>query len=209
MARALPAGGPFDLVDIGAGAGFAGEYLRTSRPEARYFFIEPIATLERRLEERFGPDRNLREAASLAGMSCALLMDVLEHQRDDRAFIGEILDKMDAGSRLFVTVPAGPSLWSEWDVLLGHFRRYTRVSLRAVVDERPVAVEELSYVFPELIPLAFWRRLQSRPGASHGGEFPDLPAWVNETLYWSGRLTLPMRSMWPAGTSLYMRLRKL
>lgn len=205
----LPRSGAFDVLDVGAGAGFAGEYLRRDCPEARYFFIEPLPTLEARLMERFGRDRSLKTASTFDGVQYVLLMDVLEHIERDHAFIADLVDRMAPGAQLIVTVPALQALWSKWDTLLGHHRRYTKATLRATIDRLPVQVEEVSYIFPELVPAGLIRRLLPEGAAGKGsGEFPDLPGVVNESLYWTGRCSMPLRRLMPFGSSLCMRARK-
>lgn len=205
----LPAKGAFDLADVGAGAGFAGEYLSRDFPEARYFFVEPLASLEHALAARFGAGRNLRGAERFIGVRYVLLLDVLEHQELDRAFMREIVDRMEPGAQLIITVPALPSLWSEWDTLLGHFRRYTRRTLAAAVEGCPVRICDLSYLFPELVPIGLVRRLlPDRSAGKASGEFPHLPAPINELLYVIGRASLPSRRIAPFGTSMCMRIEK-
>jgi hypothetical protein len=110
-----------------------------------------------------------------------------------------------------MTVPALPSLWSNWDVLLGHHRRYTKASLASAAELSGFEIVERSYLFPELIPLGWWRRLRERAGAAGAAddaEFPDLPDRLNETLYRLASGTKTVRSVWPAGTSLFARLRR-
>jgi hypothetical protein len=205
----LPRDGAFDLVDVGAGAGFAGEYLARDFPSARYFFVEPLRSLEERLERRFGVERNLRGAPAFRGVRVALLLDVLEHQEHDRAFLRELVDKMDSGATLIVTVPALRALWSDWDVVLGHFRRYDKALLRAAVADAPVHINEVSYLFPELVPVGIVRRLLPGGGGGKGsGEFPEVAGPINEALYWTGRCTLPLRRLAPFGSSLCLRLEK-
>ena len=41
----LPKNKPFELLDIGAGAGVLGTFLAKDRPQATYHFVEPIETL--------------------------------------------------------------------------------------------------------------------------------------------------------------------
>ena len=156
----LPAGS-FDLVDVGAGPGFLGDWLGDNRPDARYNFVEPIEGLERSLIERFGASANKRET-DYAGAAVITMMDVLEHIEDDRGFLAELASKMDPGAAVLMTVPAMPSLWSNWDVLLGHHRRYTKASLASAVELSGFEIVERSYLFPELIPLGWWRRLRER-----------------------------------------------
>jgi hypothetical protein len=207
----FPAARPFELVDVGAGPGFLGDFLAQHHPRVEYRFIEPLASLETSLETRFGAAANLRERDSFGSAEYVTLLDVLEHQEDDRAFLAELAAKMAPGSLLLLTVPAMPSLWSEWDVVLGHYRRYTKDSLRAAAAGLPFELEEVSYLFPELLPLGWVRKL--RRGADDAddaaaAEFPDLPGWLNEGLYRFGKQSLRLRRRWPAGTSVFAALRR-
>lgn len=196
------------IVDVGAGPGFLGEFLADRRPDLEYWFVEPIDDLERRLTERFGAEANRRDR-DFAGASHLTLMDVLEHQEDDRGFMADLAERMDPGATLLLTVPAMPFLWSDWDTKLGHYRRYTKQSLRRAVDSLPLEIEEQSYIFPELIPAGIARRLRSRRGSqdSAEAEFPELSKPLNETLYRVGKASTRLRRYWPAGTSLFARLR--
>jgi hypothetical protein len=205
----LPASG--ELVDVGAGPGFLGDFLRARRPGIDYRFIEPIEGLERGLEERFGAAANRRESADFGAASSVTLMDVLEHQEDGHRFMAELAAKMAPGATLLLTVPAMPWLWSDWDSMLGHYRRYTKRMLRETVAPLPLEIVEQSYLFPELIPLGLVRRLRMRGGSGEDGadaEFPQLSRPLNETLYRLGSGTTALRRLWPAGTSLFATLRR-
>jgi hypothetical protein len=199
------------LVDVGAGTGFLGDFLAERRPDVGYRFVEPIDGLERRLEQRFGEDSNWRQR-DFAGASHVTLLDVLEHQGDDRAFLAELAEKMDPGATLLLTVPAMPSLWSNWDLALGHHRRYTKAMLAAAAGPLPFEIVEDAYLFPELLPLGWWRRLRDRrrAGSADGGEaeFPDLPKPLNKALYRLSSASKAARGAWPAGTSLFAVLRR-
>lgn len=193
-----------EVADIGAGAGLLGRYLARDCPEIRYTFEEPLASLEMDLVGRHGADANVRGRATL-GADVVTLLDVLEHQEDDHAFLDGLLQRMRPGSRLVVTVPALAVLWSPWDVQLGHFRRYTRASLRSVLGASPVVLEEVNYLFPELVPAALARKaLPRRAGATGGraGEFPEVPAVVNGALLRLGSVTQSLRKWAPFGSSL-------
>lgn len=202
------------LVDVGAGPGFLGDFLRVHQPNIDYRFIEPLAGLERELEGRFGVEANIREAETFGSARFVTLLDVLEHQEDDRGFLRELADKMEPGAILLLTVPAMPSLWSNWDVSLGHFRRYGKDTLLAAAAGLPFDITQLDYIFPELIPLGWFRKLRMRSspenevGSEVSAEFPDLPRWLDETLYRVGRGTMRFRRHWPAGTSLFAVLRR-
>jgi hypothetical protein len=214
VASHLPHSLPFQLLDVGAGAGLLGVFLNRDFPLATYRFLEPIHSLQHQLEITYGVAANATELSSYESIQYVALLDVLEHQADDRRFLRELLGKMAAGSTLIVTVPAMMGLWSGWDVALGHHRRYDRTRFRGAIDGLPVQVIELSYLFPEMVPLALlrkWRRKASSNGAStdEGAAFPDLPLIVNDGLYALGSVSLAIRSHVPAGSSLLAVLRKI
>jgi SAM-dependent methyltransferase len=82
-----------------------------------------------------------------------LLLDVLEHVKDDASFLSAIITSMTEGAYLLITVPAHPSLWSEHDVLSGHERRYERSSLQHLWNDLPVSLLLFSYFNTYLYPI--------------------------------------------------------
>jgi len=204
----LPVGRPFELVDVGAGAGLLATFLARDRPLGHYRFIEPIESLHAMLVSRHGQAADASEVATFDGAGFVTLLDVLEHQEDDAGFIRDLVAKMEPGSILLLTVPAMPSLWSQWDVALGHFRRYEKDSLRKVFADLPTRTIETSYLFPEMVPPGYLRSRRQPPGAvvdlEVDAEFPDLPGPVNDCLYGLGTISLSLRKHWGFGSSLFM-----
>jgi hypothetical protein len=138
---------------------------------------------------------------------------VLEHIEDDRAFLFDLTAQMVPGATLIMTVPALQRLWSQWDVSLGHHRRYNKRMLRSLLAAVPLRVREISYLFPEMLAPALMRflapalmRFRTSPAGSAppdaSAEFPDLSPATNELLYRVGVASLRFRRLWPAGTSL-------
>jgi len=62
-----------------------------------------------------------------------LYIDVLEHIEHDRAEIVEAMARLRSGGHLIILVPAFMFLYSLYDSAIGHFRRYTRPSLRQII----------------------------------------------------------------------------
>lgn len=212
ISKHLPNGAQYELVDVGAGPGFLGDFLSERRPQVEYRFIEPLEGLEQSLVDKFGGEANLRQSESFGAARYVTLLDVLEHQEDDREFLAELAGKMESGATLLLTVPAMPWLWSNWDESLGHYRRYTKDALRQAVESLPLELVEQSYLFPELIPFGLLRRVRMRANGeaadAAGAEFPELPRLINEMLYRLGNASMVLRRHWPAGTSLFAVLRR-
>lgn len=204
----LPTESPFRLVDVGAGAGLLGEFLARDRPDAEYQFVEPIDSLREFLRVRHGDRADAADRTNFGEAGFVTLLDVLEHQEDDRAFLKHLVGKMRPGAMLLLTVPADQRLWSQWDVSLGHFRRYDKRSLVGCTDGLPLSVVEVSYLFPELVPLgmmrAHKRRVDPAVIADDDADFPDLPGVVNDVVYGLGILSLALRRHWTVGTSMFM-----
>lgn len=93
------------------------------------------------------------------------VFDVLEHISDDAGFLKQIHDSMILGGRFYCTVPAHNALWSTQDVFAGHYRRYTRATLGAVLARAGFAVEFTTYLFSWLVPVVFL--LRTLPSKMH------------------------------------------
>jgi len=199
---------PIDLVDVGAGAGLLGKFLARDRPNAKYFFVEPIESLHDYLTLTYGAQSDVGGMSDYPSANFVTLLDVLEHQEDDRLFLRQLTAKMSPGSMLLLTVPALQALWSPWDVALGHFRRYDKEMLLGAMEGLDLKVQEMSYLFPEMVPLGRWRarRTNGKPEGDPDtdSEFPELPGPVNDVLFELGKATLAMRRHWRKGTSLFL-----
>ena len=60
--------------------------------------------------------------------------EVLEHIEDDVAALREWLEDLRPGGQVFISVPAHRSKWNVTDLFAGHFRRYDRDDLQALLD---------------------------------------------------------------------------
>jgi SAM-dependent methyltransferase len=62
-----------------------------------------------------------------------LLLDVLEHIKDDVDLLHRLRSRLGAGGHLILKVPAMPSLYSPMDQAIGHWRRYDKARLSDVI----------------------------------------------------------------------------
>ncbi|MCP4204933.1 MAG: class I SAM-dependent methyltransferase [bacterium] len=161
----LPPGGT--LLDVGGGNGTVSLYLESRGYET--VLLEP-----EREGAQFALDQGLPmvacatlEAAEFreSSFAGAGLFDVLEHVEDERAFLERLASILKPGGRLYLTVPAFPSLWSQADERSGHFRRYRLRYLLAVVRASGLRPLFSSYFFAPLVaPVWLMRSLPHRMG---------------------------------------------
>ena len=89
-----------------------------------------------------------------------LLLDVLEHVKDDEASVAVGASLLKPGGILICTVPAHMWLWTKPDEHHHHFRRYSRRHFRALFDQPYLRLELLSHLNAILFaPAAAWRLL--------------------------------------------------
>ncbi len=89
--------------------------------------------------------------------------NVLEHIDDDRGALANMAALLPAGSPIFLLVPAFPVLYGEHDRADHHFRRYTKRSLRQVIEPLPIEIERDYYMnLPGFFAWFVYVRLMSR-----------------------------------------------
>ena len=161
--------------DVGAAAGGNSRVLRELgwRVVALEFSATGAALArERGIDVVRADAQRLPFADASAGLVTAL--DVIEHLPDDVAAVAEVARVLRPGGRAVIAVPADPKLWSAHDVAVGHLRRYTRETLRPVVTQAGLAIDELSSWNVLLRPVAALRRR-----FSSGSDLAETPAPVN------------------------------
>lgn len=86
------------------------------------------------------------------------LLDVLEHIDDEKALV-QLYRVMQPGGILFLTVPAYPWLFSYWDILHQHKRRYTKKQLIEILERKGFSIVHASYFNTILFPLILFIRI--------------------------------------------------
>jgi SAM-dependent methyltransferase len=125
--------------------------------------------------------------------------DVIEHIDDDEAALASIGTRLKPGGKLVMTVPAHPWMWSAHDVVNHHKRRYSKRSLRKLIDASPLQLERIGYFNSLLFPLAVAERAASKLRGRDSADVRLPPAPLNAALerifeaerYAVGRLPLP------------------
>ena len=197
------------LLDYGAGAGGLAQVVR-GLPDTAYFYFDESDAVMDFLRDEIGAAHDGTTLLRTGKAQVTVALDVIEHIEDDLDALRTLVDSTQPGGRIIVTVPALPSLWSSWDTKLGHFRRYTRASLRTLGVRAGLEPIEVSYLFPEMLPAGILRRIGDRRAAQRDGaaEFPRFTPVLDRLLFIVARLTTRLRHLAPAGTSVVAVFRK-
>jgi len=148
------------LFDIGCGSGGLLAFLGSSGlalAGACDVYPESLALVRRRVaaplllvdEGRFPP--------LAPGQTLVSLFDVLEHIDDDLGTLRHLVEVLEPGGILVLTVPAHPFLFDEMDEIAHHRRRYTRRELRDKLRAAGFSVRHLSHFMAPLVPLVLLR----------------------------------------------------
>lgn len=94
--------------------------------------------------------RVAKDAAELEPRSYSLIytLNVFEHIENDVETFRRLSALLAPAGRLLIYVPASQVLYSAFDRLVGHYRRYSRSTLSILADEAGLDVIELRYCDP-------------------------------------------------------------
>jgi SAM-dependent methyltransferase len=152
------------VLEVGAGIGGTTEVLFGAGIKS-WTCMEPDPDLAAHLKELISSDKKYAHYKIINGdisnlsfdfkFDVILYIDVLEHIEKDALEINMATKLLTPGGQLVILSPAHQWLYSEFDKSIGHYRRYNRQSLTAVIPDgyRPVSLRYLDSagVFVSLI----------------------------------------------------------
>lgn len=150
-------------------------------PDAR--IVDPCGPHSARI--RIAPfDVSFRPASNF---SLVLMLDVLEHMSDPSAALRHACSLLEPSGALLLTVPAFQALWTNHDVVNHHVLRYRRSTLRPLLQQAGLSIQEERYWYQWTCPVKLAvRALESILRTSPS--MPQIPpAPVNQLLYWLSR----------------------
>ncbi len=160
MIRRFPPEGT--ILDVGGGNGYVTRRLLDDEMDAALLEPGPVGAYNAKVERKIPvvlcttlENANFRPA-SINAIGC---FDVIEHIRDDKAFIGQVKKALKTGGMFYATVPAHNWLWSGHDVRAGHYRRYAREDIRRLLNSDFELVFISHFFAPLLPPILIARRL--------------------------------------------------
>ena len=132
------------ILDIGCGTGFVTGALERAGMDAWGIDMHRVALTHARARLR-GPlfSSDATTLPFFRDFELASLFDVIEHLDDDVGALRQAATVLKPHGCVVVTVPAGQRLWTKYDEVIGHKRRYDR---RGLTDVLRNAGLEMAYV---------------------------------------------------------------
>jgi SAM-dependent methyltransferase len=209
---------PLRVLDAGCGWGVTLKAL-----EERRFRVTGMDISRRTLLALDRPDRELVEAdltkpwpTGLPRYDAVLSLDVIEHLDDDRTAVARLGELVVPGGVLVISVPALPELFTEFDRIQGHRRRYLPDTLRAAFDGTDLELERIFWWGSWLVPILKRSRRTQRAVSNESiamayKRYLTLPPWPAPLLL-SARFALEqgraLRGDLHTGTSLFAVARR-
>jgi SAM-dependent methyltransferase len=208
---------PQPVLDVGCGWGVNLDELEKAGYGVAGLDISPQIL---RMIDR--PDRRLIEADLNQPLPsvptlfpAALLLDVLEHLDDDQGALRRIAPLMQTGGTIVVSVPALPELFSEFDEIQGHRRRYVPERLKEAFAGTGFVPDKIFWWGGWMVPVLRRMRRKSSNGTQTApktyADYLRLPPWpaplIMRGLYaWDQRQALAGKL--DVGTSLFAVARR-
>ena len=138
------------VLEVGAGAGQFTSLLVRNKGITGIVALEPDERFAEDLARRFPEIQVVCD--TISGLApeerfdAAVMINVLEHIRDDAADLSclhRLLSKTQGQLCLFV--PAGPEIYSPQDAGFGHYRRYSRKGLEALLKNAGFKIRQIHH----------------------------------------------------------------
>lgn len=178
--RCLSKNGNIKVLDIGCGSGLMlnalediGQTFGMDMSDDAINFSKEI--FSGKVEKGFLPDQIPYEE-NYFGLITAL--DVIEHVDRDIDSLKAIRSRLVLGGKAVITVPAYMFLWSSFDEMNEHKRRYTLPELNTKLIQAGFTVETISYFNTLLFPVVFVVRILNNALKRDGASDVDMPNWL-------------------------------
>ena len=157
-----------NVLEVGGGQGAITRHLLECKPQ-RLTVCEPDADFAAILRDRFGevaeivPGRLDDVPAEAGSFDAIVYVDVLEHIGDDQDEVRRAALRLKLDGTLVIGGPAHSWLYSPFDAAIGHWRRYDRQSIEALVRASGLLrLERFKYFDSVGMVLSFGNRYLAR-----------------------------------------------
>jgi SAM-dependent methyltransferase len=211
---------PARVLDAGCGWGVTLEALEADGFRAVGLDVSPriLARLDRPGRDLIEADlsRPIAEWKEAETFDAVLALDVIEHLDDDRGAVATLAELVSPGGSLVLSVPAQPALFSEFDAIQGHRRRYDPAGLARAFEGSGLGPPTILWWGAWMVPIL--RRRLGREWAQAGDDPAEvylrhlaLPPWPGPLVLraaYAAEHPLAARGLLPTGTSLFAVARR-
>jgi len=203
------------LLEIGCGTGFVLNALHIAFPTLKLagseIFSEGLRYASTRAPQAMLFQMDARSIPFKDEFDIVGAFDVLEHIAEDDLVLQQMHQSVKPGGGIMVTVPQHPWLWSEYDTVDGHCRRYTRADLCQKVRAAGFQVVRVSSFVALLLPLLLVMRRMHTTNCSDSTKELRINSVVNGglgTIMGVERWLIRAGFSFPMGGSLLLIARK-
>ena len=132
-----------DVLEVGAGIGSNTRLLCRS-PYSQWLCLEPDNQLFHALEQSidlngiincYARNGTIDSLTNEQFFDSILYLDVLEHIHNDNQEVIKVSQHLKANGNLVILGPAHQRLFTPFDAAIGHYRRYSKSSLKAIIPD--------------------------------------------------------------------------
>jgi SAM-dependent methyltransferase len=156
-----------NVVEVGAGVGSFSKLILETLPKS-ITLVEPSKTMHAKLATNIQTTTTTTVVTHndyLRGLESVLrknkpdtfvYVNVFEHIEDDEAELRRIAKLLKKGGHVIIFVPALQGLYSNFDKSIGHYRRYSKKTLRHLSEQAGLKVVKTRYMdMPGMLPWWF------------------------------------------------------
>jgi SAM-dependent methyltransferase len=155
-----------NFLEIGCGTGFVLSGIKKALPHVEVagsdVFIKGLSFANKRVPEARLFQMDARHIPFEEEYDVVGLFDVLEHIEEDEVVLQELFRATKLGGGIILTVPQHPFLWSHFDTISHHQRRYSCSEMLQKVERAGFTIKRVTSFMSFLFPLLFASRLQQR-----------------------------------------------
>lgn len=132
------------ILELGSGDGYQTSFVMA--PNENFYCVEPDAIGRENLTSLGYQVSESLENFVGGQISCVFSINCLEHIENDSDAVKQIGNCLKENGSLVLYVPALNFLYSSMDSRVGHFRRYSRKSLKSICQSNGFDIEKIVYV---------------------------------------------------------------
>jgi cyclopropane fatty-acyl-phospholipid synthase-like methyltransferase len=155
---------PTSVLDFGAGIGTFAKLVEKNVGAGNITCVEPDESQRKQLEQT-GFETHQSLGTCPKAFDFIYSLNVLEHIKNDSEAASNLAGRLNPGGTIFIFVPAFQILYSNFDKMVGHHRRYTKNQVLALFPD--LEIIECRYWDSLGFLAAFvYKILSNRPGGS-------------------------------------------